>query len=80
MSCHPTCERPAPSQAHCGGERGCHLTFGSVRAFDDHRKSGACLDPVALGMSPNDRGVWRVPLPDDAAARLAAHRAKEATS
>ena len=35
---------------HCAG---CHDTFCGSRAFDDHRRDGACLDPAELG------GLWR---------------------
>ncbi len=34
--------------AHCSV---CHLTFSGVDRFDKHRRNGACVDPVELGMS-----------------------------
>lgn len=60
MSCLPTCRRPAGRQAHCGA---CHRTFGSVTAFDEHRRGGTCLDPADAGMVDRD-GVWRRPMPE----------------
>lgn len=59
MPCSVTCLRPSPTQAHCTV---CHLTFGSVTGFDRHRRHGVCLDPLALGFAPDDRGVWRIPM------------------
>lgn len=64
MSCTPgTCVQPTPAQAHCGS---CHVTFGGVRLFDQHRytlpggERRACLHPRALGAEERN-GVWRVP-------------------
>jgi hypothetical protein len=71
--CTPDCTTPSPSQAHCAS--GCHRTFGSVRAFDQHHDDGACLNPADLGMEPNPRGIWRHPMTDEAIARLQALRA-----
>jgi hypothetical protein len=52
-----TCKKrwEAKAIAHCTG---CHKTFKSVNAFDQHRKAGKCLDPASIGMSEKD-GVWR---------------------
>jgi hypothetical protein len=36
----------------------CHKTFGGLRAFDEHRKGGACRDITALGYIEKD-GIWR---------------------
>lgn len=47
---------PTPSQAQCPT---CRRTFGGVTGFDRHRRNGACLDPVALGMTQDGKGVWR---------------------
>lgn len=57
MSCTIVCIQPSPSNAHCAGE--CHNTFGTVSAFDRHRRDGQCLDPATLRMHRDDRGVWR---------------------
>ncbi len=27
---------------------GCHRTFSSIRGFDDHRRTGRCVDPATL--------------------------------
>lgn len=46
------------SVAHCGA---CHETFSAVGLFDQHRRSGQCVDPATLtGMSRRD-GMWRGP-------------------
>jgi len=65
MTCTNDCQRPTPTQAHCGA---CHHTFGGVSGFDRHRRDGRCLDPVSLGLSEVKR-VWRWPLSPGAAAR-----------
>lgn len=57
MACTDTCQRPTPTQAHCGA---CHRTFGAVSGFDRHRRAGECLDPAALGMAEGGR-IWRMP-------------------
>lgn len=50
--------------AHCGA---CHLSFGSTRWFDRHRRLDRCLDPIDIrdpegyqAMRLVD-GVWRGP-------------------
>jgi hypothetical protein len=47
--------------AHCGK---CHITFATVRLFDDHRNQsgprGNCLEPSSLDMSQRD-GIWHGP-------------------
>ena len=54
--------------AHCAT---CHLTFGSVSGFDDHRDrrgDGRCRKPDELrtrGLEPNDAGHWRRPRPPE---------------
>lgn len=58
MSCLAICIPPSPSNAHCAAE-GCHQTFGTVTAFDRHRRDGACLDPAGLRMHRDGRGIWR---------------------
>lgn len=70
MSCTSTCVRPTPSQAHCAAGS-CHRTFGSVSAFDRHRRGGECLHPEEVGMQERD-GVWRNPLDERQRERLAA--------
>lgn len=45
-------------QCHCSV---CHRTFSILAHFDSHRKSGTCLDPVAMGLTPTDTGIWRAP-------------------
>lgn len=57
MSCTRACVTPSPAQAHCGV---CHETFGGVRLFDTHRKTGTCIAPATLGAVARN-GVWRVP-------------------
>lgn len=70
MSCISTCVRPSPSQAHCAAGN-CHRTFGSVSAFDRHRRGGECLHPEEVGLQERN-GVWRAPLDERQRARLAA--------
>lgn len=60
MACTNACQRPTPSQAHCGA---CHRTFGGVHGFDAHRRRGECVNPATLGMVETRR-VWRRPIPD----------------
>jgi hypothetical protein len=62
MSCRPTCIQPSPSNAHCGA---CHRTFGSVSAFDRHRRGEQCLSPLTIGLHADRGGIWRYPAPDD---------------
>lgn len=59
--CDSRCVRPTPSQAHCAV---CGETFGGVWNFDRHRKDGWCLNPESLSMTPDHRGVWRMPKSD----------------
>lgn len=66
MACTKDCHRPSPAQAHCGA---CRRTFGGITGFDRHRRHGLCLDPSAFGYA-EIRGIWRVPLDDDARSRL----------
>ncbi len=40
---------------HCTG---CHRTFGGVDAFDRHRLSFKCVDPVDVGMRMDAKGHW----------------------
>jgi hypothetical protein len=54
----------------------CHLSLMSVTGFDLHRfgpvGTTRCLTEVELrdkGFEPNDRGIWRRPMPADALAR-----------
>jgi hypothetical protein len=47
-------------RAHCG-VGGCHRTFTGVTAFDRHRSSGGCANPVDLGMVLRDGGIWGAP-------------------
>lgn len=50
--------------AHCAA---CHLTFTSVRPFDEHWFHGRCRTDAELrerGMEPNDKGWWRHPRPE----------------
>lgn len=69
--CQPDCITPSPHQAHCTV---CHLTFGGVSGFDDHRKDGWCIDPTTLGMTQNERGIWRRPMSDEDRERFEALR------
>jgi hypothetical protein len=69
MSCTTTCVRPTPAQAHCAAAD-CHRTFNTVSGFDSHRRSGMCVDPVALGMTEKN-GSWRMPLSESRRAWLA---------
>lgn len=57
MTCLATCIQPSPSNAHC---MVCHATFGGITGFDRHRRAGECLDPAALNMHADHRGVWRM--------------------
>jgi hypothetical protein len=45
-----------------------------VSLFDKHRHNGACLDPVTLGMTLTEAGVWRVPMTEQDKARFATLR------
>jgi len=58
VSCLAICIQPSPANAHCSAD-GCHITFGTVSAFDRHRRDGACLDPATLRMHRDDHGIWR---------------------
>lgn len=54
---------------HCPS---CHLTFTSVGPYDFHRYQGHCRTPDELrdrGYSPNDKGWWRIPRPEDSLPR-----------
>lgn len=57
MSCRATCIQPSPTNAHCSA---CHHTFSGVTAFDRHRRGGACLRPLAIGLHADRKGVWRM--------------------
>lgn len=57
MTCTSTCIQPSPTNAHCGA---CHVTFGSVRGFDLHRRGGECYGPALTRMHQDGRGVWRM--------------------
>jgi hypothetical protein len=59
MVCTDECVKPSRTQAHCSAA-GCHRTFGSVSAFDEHRVGGKCLDPEGRGLYVRDR-IWRRP-------------------
>lgn len=61
MSCRRTCIQPSPTNAHCSV---CHHTLSGITAFDLHRRGGACLSPLAIGLHADRRGVWRYPGPD----------------
>lgn len=75
VRCTPDCKSPTPAQAHCAAA-GCHRTFGGVTGFDKHRDNGACIDPATLGMT-EIAGVWRVPMTEEARARLSASRGRD---
>lgn len=49
------------AQSHCTG---CHRTFKSANAFDQHRRNFQCLDPLEIGMRADERGVWSKPMPE----------------
>lgn len=68
--CRDTCRCPSLSQAHCSV---CHVTFGGVSLFDDHRKAGECVEPASLGMVERD-GIWRRPIDDADLERVRAFR------
>jgi len=72
-NCTDECVRPTPAQCHCPAPE-CHRTFGGVSLFDKHRHNGACLDPVTLGMTLMESGVWRVPMTEQDKARFATLR------
>ncbi len=78
-SCGSCTNRWAGSNtAHCGGTRGCHITFSSPSAFDRHRRDGSCLDPAAAGLAILDRAgyvVWGSPADEGGLERLRAIRA-----
>jgi hypothetical protein len=57
MNCTNACVQPSPSNAHCAS---CHLTFGSVRGFDLHRRGGGCRYPGNLRMHLDAGGRWRM--------------------
>lgn len=65
--CRDNCVQPRGRQAHCTV---CHATFTTVANFDKHRRNGHCTDPATLGMTANDRGVWRIPMPEDVRERM----------
>lgn len=55
------CERTwvGPDRAHCcRRHRGCGHVFDDPDLWDDHRRSGRCLDPLALGLTQTATGVW----------------------
>ena len=46
------------NRCQCGG---CALYFGSVAAFDKHRRDGRCLTAEQMrdkGMAVNEKGYW----------------------
>ena len=62
--CREDCIRPTPFQAHCPT---CHRHFGGVRAFDDHRSGGVCIDPGSIlrdeePLYVETDGIWRAPM------------------
>lgn len=66
------------STAHCGGGRGCHVTFSSPSSFDRHRREGRCLAPAAAGLAALDRAgyvVWGSPADEASLERFRAIRA-----
>jgi len=65
--CDQSCKRPTSSQAHCSM---CHRTYSRASVFDLHRRNGECLDPTSIGLVERDQ-VWRRPLSERGAARLA---------
>lgn len=65
------------STAHCGGSRGCHVTFSSPSSFDRHRRTGQCLAPTDASLVPLDRAgyiVWGHPTDEANLDRLRALR------
>ena len=75
-----TLKCPSPRgerMCHCAG---CHLTFASPSAFDDHQtitNGPACRDPEACGLVLRERSgisIWGHPIDEAAMARLAARR------
>jgi len=39
----------------------CGNVFTSITGFEKHRKNGRCLEPLSVGLSLNDRGLWATP-------------------
>lgn len=58
----------AQGAAHCAAAK-CHRTFGSVTAFDKHRKSGTCQHPLVVGMQWSARRRCWTAKPLDATTR-----------
>jgi hypothetical protein len=38
--------------------RSCGAHFSNVRAFEKHRRNGACVDPASVGLALR-AGIWR---------------------
>lgn len=55
--CGANCRTPTGNMAHCTV---CHGTFSGVTYFDEHRRDGWCLNPVAIGLVLDD-GLWATP-------------------
>lgn len=43
------------NRCHCSK---CHITWGGLTSFDQHRKGKKCQTPQSLGLTDNGRGVW----------------------
>lgn len=50
ITCSKGCQWSGTSRAHCGGDKGCHLTYNSPYVFDQHRRGGRCLTPEEAGL------------------------------
>jgi len=42
-------------RCHCSK---CHITYGGLTSFDNHRRGNKCAKPESLGLKDNGRGVW----------------------
>lgn len=58
-------------RSHCGG---CHLTFTSLTAFDNHRRGQTCNDPATVGLEKREAAfgaLWGFPqLSEEQRARM----------
>jgi len=54
----------------------CDRVFSTVANFDKHRKDGRCIYPEDVGLSLNEKGIWRTPMSNNDAKRLKSIRDK----
>jgi hypothetical protein len=43
------------NRCHCSL---CHITFGGLASFDQHRRGAKCKKPESLDLHDNGKGVW----------------------